>query len=99
MYTTYNHTISCTLSDILEEHMFLWTPQRYWDSEITLSNGTFDPTSNSQVSTMTISPNGLSDFLQMNHNPQTFECRVTMTDANLTASQVITFFSDPSKKI
>ena len=78
--------------------MFLWTPQRYWDSGITLSNGTFDPTSSSQVSTMTISPESLSD-IQRNHNPQTFECRVTIPDANLTASQVITFFSDPSKII
>ena len=99
MYVTEQHVISCVLSDILQKMTGVtWSPATETANEYNLADGSFS--SNSQTSTLTISPSKLLTLDGESSGIHTFTCSFTVGTQStaVTATQTITIFN-PSNAI
>ena len=100
MYAVEDHVIRCNFSDIPAQIIgVIWTPTTTQTDGYTFKDGTFDPNTKSQVSTMTISSDRLVD-LRGSAKSHTFGCEITVDSTNrrVVFTQTILIFN-PSKSV
>ena len=87
--------INCNFSDVPAQiNGVIWTPTTTKTDGYNMKDGTFDPTSKSQVSTLVISAVKLLE-LKNSAASQTFTCKITIgsIDQPVTAVQTVTIFN------
>ena len=95
VYVSEDHVISCTLSDIPPQIIgVIWTSTPTKSDGYILMDGMFDVHTKSQVSTLTISSDKLTE-LKESAASHTFTCKITVGSRNTIVAdiQTVTIFS------
>ena len=99
VYTVEDHIVTCKLTDVPAQiYGVSWTSEARKTNGYAVEDGTFDPDTKSQVSTLSISSDKLVE-LRRSGATHSFTCKITVGDSNTEVKdiQTITIFN-PSKE-